>query len=213
MPEKPEPWYDDAAAALEFCKAFVPLMQDRDRLPALRNKGLKLFKDITGLWLLPANKEGERKDGIPKDFDFRLRRVGLDPRTGRLTDPAKWELALIGLRQKKEEQQRLEELKERKEAIAGVVNGYQPDRPQIPTASQILASAKLEQEITKTVLSRNSAPTSAWQEKIAASPDDYVPGQYGMPIPDDDGPPPPKRAPSAQEIKRRYREQQGGLTF
>ena len=50
-------------------------------------------------------------------------------------------------------------------------------------------------------------------EKIAASPDDYVPGQYGMPIPDDDGPPPPKRAPSAQEIKRRYREQQGGLTF
>jgi hypothetical protein len=128
MSDKSEPWYDDAAAALEFSKALVPLMQDRDRLPALRNKGLKLFKDIAGIYLLPANKEGERKDGIPKDFDARLRRAGLDPRTGRLTDPVKWELALIELRQKKEEQQRLKELKERKETIAEVVKGFQPPK-------------------------------------------------------------------------------------
>jgi hypothetical protein len=155
MSDKPEPWYDDVAAALEFFKVFVPMVDGRDRLPALRNKGLKLFKDIAGIYLLPANKEGERKDGIPKDFDARLGRAGIDPKTGRLVDPAKWEQALIGLRQKKEEKERLEELKERKETISEVVKGFQPPKlktpPQTTNVQHYLSNDYQNRRITREI--------------------------------------------------------------
>jgi len=90
-----------------------------------------------------------------------------------------------------------------KEGVRKSLRKYARPQPQIPTATQLLASAKLEQEITKTVLNENSVPTSPWSKKIAPVPDDYVPGRYGMPIPGDDLPAQPAK-PIVDQTKPRW---------
>jgi hypothetical protein len=116
-----------------------------------------------------------------------LARFGLDA-NGYLIDRQKWTDELGRMRAEKEEKAIKKDQACLKERVRKSLRKYARPQPQIPTATQLLASAKLEQEITKTVLKENSAPTSPWPKKIAPAPDDYVPGRYGMPIPGDDLP-------------------------
>jgi hypothetical protein len=212
------PWVYLDTDALPFIRLMIwELEHGNGRMRPLTIKGLKLAKDIVQPKLCPPNAAGEQNWDYPQGdvqcLKDNLVRFGICPKTGYLIDQQKWIDELERMRAEKEEKAIKKDQALLKEGVRMSLRKYSRAGPQIPTATQLLASAKLEQEITKTVLNGNSAPTSPWPKKIAPSPDDYAPGRYDMPISGDDGRPPPKTAPSAKEIKRRYREQQGGPTF
>ena len=211
-------WVNLDTDALPFIRLMIwELEHSNGRMRPLTIKGLKLAKDIVQPKLCPPNAAGEQNWDYPQGdlqcLKDNLVRFGICPKTGYLIDQQKWIDELERMRAEKEEKAIKKDQAELKEGVRKALRKYTRAGPQIPTATQLLASAKLEQEVTKTVLNENSVPTSPWRKKIAPAPDDYVPGRYGMPIGGDDGRLPPKTAPSAEEIKRNAWKARGGPTL
>jgi len=190
---KNPPWVYLDTDALPFIRLMIwELERGHGRMRPLTIKALRLAKDIVQLKLCPPNAVGEQNwdypRGDPQCLKDNLARFGIDPKSGHLVDEQKWTDELARMRALNEEKAIKKDQALLKEGVRKSLRKYARPQPEIPTARQLLASAKLEQEITKTVLNGNPAPTSAWPRKIAASPDDYVPGIYGTPIPDEDLP-------------------------
>ena len=181
--EKPS-WVNLDSDALPFIRLMIwELERGNGRMRPLTIKGLKLAKEIAKPKLCPPNAVGEQNWDYPRGdaqcFKDNLARFGIDPKTGYLIDQQKWTDELGRMRAEKEEKAIKKDHALLKEGVRKSLRKYARPQPQIPTATQLLASAKLEQEITKTVLNENSVPTSPWSKKIAPVPDDYVPGRYG----------------------------------
>jgi hypothetical protein len=211
------PWVYLDSDALPLVRLMIwELNRGRGRMRPVTIRALNLAKDIVQPKLCPPNAAGEQNWDYPRGDAQCLRdnlaRFGLDA-NGYLIDEQKWVDELGRMRAEKEEKAIKKDQAELKEGVRKALRKYTRAGPQIPTATQLLASAKLEQEVTKTVLNENSVPTSPWRKKIAPAPDDYVPGRYGMPIGGDDGRLPPKTAPSAEEIKRNAWKARGGPTL
>jgi hypothetical protein len=224
-PKKPGPLVDEDEATLQLIEMALLFRRGKSKMLPVTIAATKRFKTLLGIKSLAT---GEKSDRFPKgksywqfpdDMAVNLERIGIDPATHVCIDRGKFNLALLELEQaeaaKLEAKYAGQDLEARSAAIHEAMQRYRPTKPpKTATPSQVLESYHLNNKIAREIIkAQEGFSPSPYQKKIAAAPDDYVPGQYGMPIGGDDPPPPPKTAPSAEEIKRRYREQQGGLTF
>jgi hypothetical protein len=190
---KNPPWVYLDTDALPFIRLMIwELERGHGRMRPLTIKALRLAKDIVQLKLCPPNAVGEQNwdypRGDPQCLKDNLARFGIDPETGYLVDQQKWLDELGRMRAEKEERAIKKDQDLLKEGVRKSLRKYTRPQPPIPTATQLLGSAKLEQDIIKTVLNGKEAPTSSWRKRIGAR-NDYIAGEYGTPITNNDLPP------------------------
>jgi hypothetical protein len=123
-----------------------------------------------------------------------LERIGIDPATHICVDRQKYSLALLELEQGKaaelEAKYAGQDLEARTAAIKEAMQRYRPTKPpQTATPSQVLEGYYLNNKVAREIIrAQEGLPASPWPKKIAVEHDDYVPGQYAMPIPEEDHP-------------------------
>jgi hypothetical protein len=116
----------DEEAALDVIQMLTPFLNGKDRLRPLTRKAIKRVKQVLGLTLLPANKEGFRNWRVPPTLDIRYERAGIDPRSGICIDREKYKAVVLQGEQEKAQKKARKDEEQRKETIAEVVKGFQP---------------------------------------------------------------------------------------
>ena len=139
-----------------------------------------------------ATKEGVCYWQFPEDMSVNLARAGIEASTHICVDRQKYNLALLELEQGKaaelEAKYADQDLEARKAAIREAMQSYRPTKPpKTATPQHFLHNQVLNSQIVREIKkAQEDLPASPRQEKIAPPEDGYVPGQYGMPIPDKD---------------------------
>ena len=197
-PKKPGPLVDEDEATLQLIEMALLFRRGKSTMLPVTIAATKRFKALLGIKSLAT---GEKSDRFPKgksywqfpeDMAVNLQRIGIDPATHICIDRAKFNLALLELEQaeaaKLEAKYAGQDLEARKAAINKTMQSYRPTKPpKTATPQHFLHNQVLNSQIVREIKkAQEDLPASPRQEKIAPPEDGYVPGQYGMPIPDKD---------------------------
>jgi hypothetical protein len=164
-----KPWIDPDTNAVAVLRMILLSLDGKERLPPVTLKSLKLAKDIAGIKLAPANKDGIRNWILRPGWEGRLLQAGIDPVTWFLLDAKKFDAAVARIRAEKQEKRICKDKTETRENLQAALKRYSPPKPAVLKPSEFIAQQRLTQAMARH-LTTEEEPKSVFQPSGLSQP-------------------------------------------